>query len=68
MVMVFAIAICFAVIVSAQDYPSKSVTVIVPCTEGSATDVIARIVSKKLSGMWGQPVTIENRPGAPDHP
>jgi tripartite-type tricarboxylate transporter receptor subunit TctC len=62
--MVFAIAICFAVTVSAQDYPTKPVTVIVPYTEGSATDVIARIVSKKLSEMWGQPVIVENRPGA----
>lgn len=61
---VFAIAICFAVPALAQDYPAKPVTVIVPYTEGSATDIIARIVSKKLSEMWGQPVMIENKPGA----
>lgn len=45
-------------------YPEKPVTVIVPYTEGSATDVIARMVSDKLSEIWGQPVTIKNVAGA----
>lgn len=48
---------------SAQDYPTKPVLVIVPYTQGSATDVVGRAVSKKLSEIWGQPVTVENRPG-----
>lgn len=61
---VFAIALCFAVPALAQDYPTKPVKVIVPFTEGSATDVFARIMSKKLSELWGQPVVVENRAGA----
>jgi tripartite-type tricarboxylate transporter receptor subunit TctC len=48
---------------AAQDYPTKPVLVIVPYSQGSATDVIGRAVSKKLSEFWGQPVTVENRPG-----
>lgn len=51
-------------IVFAGDYPSRPVTVIVPFTAGSATDTIAREVSKKLSEFWGQPVEIENKAGA----
>jgi len=62
--MVFAIAMCFTVGALAQDYPTKPVKVICPFTEGSATDVFARIVSKKLSELWGQQVMVENRVGA----
>ena len=46
------------------NYPTKPVKVIVPYTEGSATDVLARLVSAKLSELWGQPVVVVNRPGA----
>jgi tripartite-type tricarboxylate transporter receptor subunit TctC len=47
----------------AQDYPTKPVKVIIPFSTGSATDTIARAVSKKLSEMWGQSVVAENVPG-----
>jgi tripartite-type tricarboxylate transporter receptor subunit TctC len=60
----FAIGVCFTVGAFAQDYPIKPVQVIVPFTAGSATDVLARAVSEKLSELWGQPVAIENRAGA----
>src|ERR1700680_1313534 len=47
-----------------QPYPSKPVHVIVPFTAGSATDILARTFGQKLSELWGQPVIVDNRPGA----
>jgi tripartite-type tricarboxylate transporter receptor subunit TctC len=48
----------------AQGYPNKPVHVIVSFTAGSATDILARTYGQKLSEMWGQPVVVENKPGA----
>ena len=48
----------------AQDYPTKPVRMIEPFGAGGGPDVIARAVSPKLSELWGQPVTVENHPGA----
>ena len=48
----------------AQDYPNKNIKIVVPFTAGSATDIMARIVGEKLSASMGQPVIVENRPGA----
>ena len=48
----------------AQTYPSKLIKIIVPFTPGSATDVMARIVGERLNNAWGQPVIVENKPGA----
>jgi tripartite-type tricarboxylate transporter receptor subunit TctC len=45
-------------------WPSKPIRVIVPLTAGSASDVMARIVTEQLAKELGQPVVIENRPGA----
>ena len=49
---------------SAQSYPHKPVRFIVPFAPGGGTDIIARIIGQKLSESWGQPVIIDNRPGA----
>ncbi len=45
-------------------YPDRAVKVIVPYTPGGGTDTVARAISQRLSEKWGQPVIVENRPGA----
>ncbi len=62
--MVVALVTCVSASAGAQDYPARQVKVIIPFTEGSATDFIGRTVSRKLSEMWAQPVAVENLPGA----
>lgn len=49
---------------SAQSFPSKPIRFVVPYPPGGASDVTARIIGQKLNEMWGQPVLVENRPGA----
>ena len=57
--------LCFFVAtVQAQGWPQRPVHVIVPFAPGGASDLMPRIVGERLSPMWGQPVVIENRPGA----
>lgn len=48
----------------ASDYPKRPVKIIVPYGPGSAADVVARLLGEGLSQIWGQTVTVENRPGA----
>jgi tripartite-type tricarboxylate transporter receptor subunit TctC len=64
--LVFVIAMTFvaAVPVRAQDYPSRSITVIVPFPAGGASDVVARIVTNQMSKILGQSIVIENVGGA----
>ena len=49
---------------SAQDYPNRTVKIIVPFAAGGTADAMPRIVADWLSRKWGQPVVVENRTGA----
>lgn len=48
----------------AQNYPNRTVKMVVPLTTGSGADIAGRVVAKSLSETWKQSVIIENRPGA----
>src|SRR5439155_27295958 len=48
----------------AQTYPSRPITVIIPFAGGSASDVVSRIMFDRMSKNMGQPIVVENRPGA----
>jgi tripartite-type tricarboxylate transporter receptor subunit TctC len=47
-----------------SDYPSRPIKIVVPFAPGSIPDLLSRLASDKLTGKWGQPVIVENRPGA----
>jgi tripartite-type tricarboxylate transporter receptor subunit TctC len=49
---------------SAQAFPSRTVTIVVPFPPAGGADTLARTLAPKLSAMWGQTIVIENRPGA----
>ena len=66
-----SIAVTFAVaastlahLVDAQTFPSRPITLIVPVTPGGSTDLMARQIAEPLTKALGQPVIVENKPGA----
>src|SRR2546421_560707 len=48
----------------AQTYPNRTIRWIVPFPAGGPTDILSRVVAQRLSEVFGQPVVIENQPGA----
>src|SRR4051812_41758226 len=59
-----AFLLAFSLQGQAQNYPNKPIRWIVPYTGGGITDVVTRIVTTKMGGALGQPIVVDNRPGA----
>lgn len=62
--LLFIFAVVLSAAAHAQDYPNKPIRMVVGFPPGGGTDVVARILAPRLSELLGQPVVIENRPGA----
>jgi tripartite-type tricarboxylate transporter receptor subunit TctC len=60
----FAIGMAGTLSASAQDFPSQTVTLVVPFAAGGSTDLVARVIAEKMSGELGQNVIVENVGGA----
>src|SRR5919204_2821122 len=58
------VAVVGSGIVVAHSFPSRPVTLIVPFSPGTGIDILARVIAPKLADKWGQPVVVENKPGA----
>jgi len=59
-----AVALAFSAVVAAQDYPSRTVTMLVPYAAGGPTDTVARVLAQAMTKPLGQTVIVENRPSA----
>jgi len=57
-------AVVLGTAAQAQNYPARLITAIIPFAGGSASDVVSRIMFDKMSRSMGQPIVVENRPGA----
>jgi tripartite-type tricarboxylate transporter receptor subunit TctC len=58
------LALCALTGAQAQTYPNRPITVIIPFAGGSASDVVSRIMLDRMSKSMGQPIIVENKPGA----
>jgi len=62
------VTLCAAMVLSdgalAQTYPDHAISLVVPFTPGSGPDILARGIATLLSDQWGQPIIVENKPGA----
>ncbi len=65
---VFAVAACSAIVgngpVRAQTFPDRPIHMVIPLAAASAVDVVARVVAEKMAADLGQPVVVDNQPGA----
>lgn len=50
-----------------QDYPNRTIRIVAPLAPGGAVDILARILAERLTAQYGQPVIVENKPGASGH-
>jgi tripartite-type tricarboxylate transporter receptor subunit TctC len=64
MVLLFVVASCLTAGAQAMNYPNKPIRMVVGFPPGGGTDVVARILAPRMSELLGQPVVIDNRPGA----
>jgi tripartite-type tricarboxylate transporter receptor subunit TctC len=62
--LLFILGVVFLLETQAQEWPQKTVRIIVPFPAGGSADVLPRIVGERLTQQWGQPVIVDNRPGA----
>ena len=64
--MKFLCALLFALAsaANAQSFPNRPVTLVVPFSPGTGIDILARVIAPKLADKWGQPVVVDNKPGA----
>src|SRR5690349_22582023 len=63
-ILLLAISFCFSGLAAAQSWPAKPIRYIVPFPPGGSSDLISRAIAPRLSERLGQPVVIENLPGA----
>lgn len=61
---ILAAALTFSMSAAAADYPARPITIVVAFTPGGPSDVLSRIIGKRLNEILHQPVIVENRPGA----
>ena len=64
LVVLMALPLAGAPVAQAQNFPERPIRFIVPYPPGGSTDLLARVVAPRMNETWGQPVVIDNRPGA----
>ena len=62
--MLLLAAFSFTSVLHAQDYPTKTIRIVIPEPPGGGHDRVSRMVAEKLREKWGQPVIVETRTGA----